>query len=108
MSRNPAFSKEYLIIHKESDDIKKKARSLVNSAIITGDIQKDSFCWWCLQNKRTAAHHEDYSKPLEVIWLCGRCHFYARYTWAGPNWTYFREKNRSVRPRNKGVDCKTV
>lgn len=25
-------------------------------------------------NGNTQAHHENYSKPLEIVWLCKRCH----------------------------------
>ena len=31
-------------------------------------------CETCGTDHRVAAHHEDYSKPLEVRWLCQPCH----------------------------------
>jgi hypothetical protein len=30
-------------------------------------------CYLCGE-KKVHAHHPDYSKPLEVFWLCQRCH----------------------------------
>lgn len=99
MARNPAFEKKYLIEHKESPEIKRKARSLLNTALASNKVIKDNFCWWCLTTKKKVfAHHEDYSKPLDIVWLCGRCHYYSRYDWAGPNWTYFPWNKRSTKP----------
>ena len=47
----------------------------VGYAIKTGDIKKPSECQKCARKpKRIEGHHFDYSKPLDVIWLCASCH----------------------------------
>ncbi len=59
-----------------------KARGKVHAAIKKGILTRPSSCSKCgspdkkLRDGRTAiqAHHEDYSKPLDVEWLCVRCH----------------------------------
>ncbi len=51
-----------------------KARQLVRNAIVSGGIVKPNGCEICENNHRLAAHHSDYSKPLQVTWLCGTCH----------------------------------
>lgn len=50
-----------------------KARAIVGKAIRSGQLQRQP-CALCGAT-RTEAHHPDYSKPLEVVWVCRPCHF---------------------------------
>lgn len=50
------------------------ARNLLNSAVKRGEIQKPDRCSDCRQVAKITGHHEDYSKPLDVVWLCYGCH----------------------------------
>ena len=45
---------------------------ILRNALLNGQIRKDPCCQ-CGERK-TQAHHPDYNKPLEVIWLCGMHH----------------------------------
>jgi hypothetical protein len=45
------------------------AQQLLNRYIKSGKIQR-SPCEVCGETERIHGHHPDYSKPLEVIWLC--------------------------------------
>lgn len=49
-----------------------KARYIVSNAIRDGRLARQP-CEVC-GAKRSQAHHADYSKPLEVRWLCFQCH----------------------------------
>ena len=51
---------------------KERARRLINYRVRKGLIKK-KHCELCGE-KKTEAHHDDYSKPLEVRWLCFKCH----------------------------------
>jgi hypothetical protein len=48
------------------------AHGIVAEAIRKGTLTRQP-CNVCGAQK-TVAHHEDYNKPLDVIWLCTRCH----------------------------------
>lgn len=49
-----------------------RARTAVGNALRDGRLQRLP-CESC-GNPRSQAHHADYSKPLEVRWLCFPCH----------------------------------
>ncbi|QTC89414.1 hypothetical protein IFE19_01385 [Brevundimonas pondensis] len=49
-----------------------RAHNAVNNAVRDGRLTKEP-CLFCGEAK-VHGHHQDYSKPLDVIWLCPRCH----------------------------------
>lgn len=56
---------------------KEKAHHILRNHVGNGLIVKPTICSVC--NKKfikrlIQGHHSDYSKPLEVIWVCSRCH----------------------------------
>lgn len=62
---------------RERHPEKAKARSQVAEAVRTGRIVKPEACEECGEKTEKAklhGHHRDYSKPLEVDWVCRPCH----------------------------------
>lgn len=52
---------------------KYKAHLLVNNAIRKGTLIKKP-CEVCNTTEHVHGHHDDYTKPLEVRWLCAEHH----------------------------------
>lgn len=57
--------------HRTDNPDKYKARTAVSNALRDGRLIRQP-CRVC--GKKAQAHHEDYSKPLEVDWLCFKHH----------------------------------
>jgi len=56
----------------EKNPVKKAAQIAVNNAVRDGRLVK-SPCEQC-GAKKVHGHHDDYSRPLDVRWLCPLCH----------------------------------
>jgi ribosomal protein S27AE len=68
------------------------ARNRVREAILSGKMTRPDVCSKCGSNGQVIGHHNDYSKPLEITWLCLKCH-------------------RNIHPRtrrNDGTNCSQV
>jgi hypothetical protein len=50
-----------------------KARYTVHNAVRDGRLTRQP-CAICGTTEKIHAHHRDYSKPLDVVWLCVKCH----------------------------------
>ena len=53
---------------------KKHAQYLVHKAVAEGTLERPETCEICGRKTRIEGHHENYDKPLEVKWLCHKCH----------------------------------
>ena len=64
--------KKTLARYAEKYPEKESAHRRTYAAILSGELIRES-CQIC-GNKKVEAHHPDYSRPLDVIWLCSKCH----------------------------------
>lgn len=62
--------------YRESEQgrLKQRARAVVNHAIRDGKLIKPVQCKDCGEVAPLEAHHKSYDKPLDVDWICKKCH----------------------------------
>ena len=74
--KNREAKRKYFSIYqkKERLTIRGKARTFLGHAIRDKRIVRPNNCSKCLKECVPHGHHPDYTKPLEVIWLCSLCH----------------------------------
>lgn len=51
-----------------------RAHQVVFKAIKNGKLVRPTTCQQCGGSSKIEASHSDYSKPLDVVWLCIKCH----------------------------------
>ena len=57
---------------RAEDKRRQQAHKAVSKALRHGTLFKEPCCR--CGNEKSIAHHEDYDKPLDVMWLCQACH----------------------------------
>lgn len=70
-SRNPIL---YTKPYKQANPDKVLAQNKLGRAVRSGKVVRPEFCDSCFRECRPDAHHDDYSRPLSVQWLCRKCH----------------------------------
>lgn len=65
-----SYNRKYSKLYRE----KVSARLALIQAVRLGRVSRPEKCQRCGENKKPDGHHNDYSKPFEVEWLCKGCH----------------------------------
>ena len=74
LSRNPNAWRIYQERYYNKYPEKKAAKDALRMAVRYKKIDKPDYCSKCGEKSIIHGHHENYSKPLDVIWLCHLCH----------------------------------
>ncbi len=72
--QNKEKRKETLQKYSDNHPEKRDVRQKLYRALKAGKLTKPEECSECGSRENIQGHHEDYSKPFEVIWLCAKCH----------------------------------
>jgi len=64
------YSRQYRAERKEQ----RVAYAKVQSEIRLGRLAKPDKCTLCKSSRSLRAHHSDYDRPLDVLWVCESCH----------------------------------
>ena len=60
--------------YRKQNPEKRAAGIILMNALKIGRIARASQCESCGKETRLEGHHPDYAFPLQVVWLCKRCH----------------------------------
>ncbi len=82
---NNKATRKYYATHKKAiakrmkrNQVEQKERYVsryqASNAIKLGKLSRPTACQDCNKQGRVEGHHPDYTKPLEITWLCKRCH----------------------------------
>jgi hypothetical protein len=66
--------KKALLNYKNNHPLKYAAQVIVGNAIRNGELIRSKNCSECNSDYKIEGHHDDYTKPLQVKWLCELCH----------------------------------
>ena len=67
--------------YPETNPQKKNARTTLGNTIRDGNAIRPPLCEICGISCEPHGHHDDYSKPLDVIWCCSPCHALIHAYW---------------------------
>ena len=73
---------------KIKDSYQRPAHKAVRRAIKKGLLVRPSVCETCRKECKPLAHHTNYDRLLDVMWLCYKCHQTAPYD---PAWFIKRQ-----------------
>ena len=65
---------ESVKIYRERYPLAHAAHWKLSEAVKAGKVDKPNKCSECGKTGMVLGHHEDYNKPLDVIWVCSKCH----------------------------------
>lgn len=74
LDRVPGRRREKRRQYRQRYPEKNRTVSAVSLALRKGKLLRPVFCTVCGGSGILHAHHEDYSKPLDVVWACIKCH----------------------------------
>lgn len=69
-----AAKKRAMQNYHERYPMKYAAHVIFRNAVRDGKVQRVYECSVCGSTEKVEGHHDDYTKPLDVRWLCEKCH----------------------------------
>ncbi len=72
--QKPVLIRERDKVYRQKSTYKRNQSSKLRDAVRQDIIKRPIKCSICNRKVPIDGHHDDYSKPLKVRWLCKRCH----------------------------------
>ena len=83
MAKNKAYAqsekgklahKKALVNYRKRYPLIYVSKLLTKKALKHGELVRPTHCSECNSTHKIEGHHDDYTKPLDVRWLCEKCH----------------------------------